>query len=319
MFNPENRVQSERLIAEHEMAKMKLKELKTNGVSLIAVDWDGTVYDRNDPDYNSFSKVIQLAHAVTDADIEFAVISARNTTLEFFLRQEIAQYSKEENTSLSIWRSGGNGMNLSKITSSPEGVLVDPIYANFLAQEDINRSMDAYLALRVSPDAESREFFNFFLQQNLPEDLVPKSFFELSKPFRGSVFAEAVKISFVLPTSIEDQEKCFDYLRNSLEPHGLVVNWSKLPFADISRKFNVDGKLLATQQIIQKLKIDKSHVGTFGDAPNGNDAGLLSFPYSFTNYQSLIKKNINEPPFMLDVKKSQTETIHQAIHYLISK
>jgi hydroxymethylpyrimidine pyrophosphatase-like HAD family hydrolase len=308
---------SERLIAEHETAKIKLRELKVNGAALVAADYDGTVYERSDPRY-SLQEVFRLASEVHNRGVEFALISARNTTLELPLRQSLIQYCKDNNASLSIWRSGGNGMNLNKIISNSEEIIVDPVYANSLTLKDINNALSSYLALQVNPDISSQEFFQSFLQQDLPEDLVPRSFLELSKPFNGSVFAEAVKISFVLPTSAEDQRKCILSLRESLESHGLIVSWGGMPFADVSRKWNEDGKLFAVQSIIKKLNTDANHVGTFGDAPNGNDASLLSLPYSFTNNKEIIKNNISSPPFILEAKESPIKAVHEAIRYLIA-
>jgi hydroxymethylpyrimidine pyrophosphatase-like HAD family hydrolase len=313
----ESRTGSERLIVEHEMAKVKLRELKANGVALVAVDYDGTVYERSDPRYN-LQEVFKLASEVRSRGVEFAIISGRNTTLELPLRQSLIQYSKDTGASLSIWRSGGNGMNLSKITSASKGIDILPVYTNFLAREDIQRSLSAYLGLKIDPDIPSQEFFRSFLQQDLPEDLVPRSFFELSKPFNGNVFAEAVKISFVLPTSAEDQRKCILSLRESLEPHGLVVGWGGTPFADISRKSDVDGKLFAVQNIIKKIGTNISHVGTFGDAPNGNDAGLLSLSYSFTNNQEVTKDKTDMPPFIINIKNSPIGAVHEAILHLIA-
>jgi hydroxymethylpyrimidine pyrophosphatase-like HAD family hydrolase len=313
----EARNNSERLIVEHEMARIKLRELKANGVALVAADYDGTVYERSDPKYN-LQEVFKLASEVTSKGLEFALVSARNTTLELSLRQSLIQYCKDNSTSLSIWRSGGNGMNLNKITGTSKGIDILPVYTNYLTKEDIDRALDAYRNLRINPDSSSREFFNSFLRQDLPEDLVPRSFHELSKPFNGSVFAEAVKISFVLPTPAKDQERCVVSLKDLLEPQGLVVGWGGMPFADISRKSTVDGKLFAVQNIIKKLNTDASHVGTFGDAPNGNDAGLLSLPYSFTNNQEVTKDNVNFPPFVLEVKDSLIGAVHETIRHLIS-
>ena len=44
----------------YKLTKTKLSEAKDKGIKLIAVDYDGTVYDRNDPVYNSLEKVIDF-------------------------------------------------------------------------------------------------------------------------------------------------------------------------------------------------------------------------------------------------------------------
>ena len=313
---PEENIQSQKLVAEHEIAGKKLDELKRNGVALLGADFDGTVFDRTDPRYN-LQQVIQLAYDVTSKKADFALISARNTTLELTLRQEVVQFCRKRNTSFSLWRSGGNGMNLSKVTSSPEGVKVEPIYSHYLTLEDAQKSLEAYRSLHIDPDVPSQKFFQTFLQQDIPEDLVPKNFLALAKPYDGLVFGEAVKISFVLPTAIKDQETCIESLRKSLEPHGLVVGWARMPFADISKQSVVDGKLFAIQRVMEQLGVDGSHVGTFGDATNDSDKGFVCLPYGFTYHQEVEKTDINSPPFILDVKDSPVGTVHQAIQFLI--
>lgn len=314
----EENLPAKHLIAEHEKAREKLDELQSNGIALIAADYDGTVFERANPKYD-LQQVIELAYDITTKNVDFALISARNTTLELSLRQAVLQFCREKDTTISLWRSGGNGMNLSKVTANPEGVRVEPIYTNYLSAGDAQLALEAYTSLHVDPDGPSRKFFQTFLQQDVPEDLVPKKFLELAKPFNGQVFAEAVKISFVLPTAVKSQEACIDSLRKSLEPHGLVVGWARMPFADISKRTNVDGKLFAVQNVMKQVRVDASHVGTFGDAPNDSDIGLLSLPYSFTNRQETKKEDLNNPPFILEVKDSPIGAVHQAIRHLIRK
>jgi len=314
---PDEILMSQKLIAEHEMASRKLFDLKSNGVRFLATDLDGTVMDRLNPTFNLLS-VIQLGYEATRNGVNFAIISARNTTIELDLRELALQFCREKNTSFSLWRSGGNGMNLCKVTSNPEEVKVQSIYSNALTADDAQKALEAYIDLHIdNPDGKSQLFVQSFLKRNIPVDLVPKSFLELSKPYNGLVFAEAVKISFVLPTAFEDQERCIGLLRETLEPHGLVVNWARMPFADISKRSDIDGKLFAVQTLMKLLQLDASHVGTFGDAPNDSDKGLVSLPFGFTNYQGVEKGDIHSPPFILDVKDSPIGAVHNAIRFLI--
>lgn len=66
-----------------------------------------------------------------------------------------------------------------------------------------------------------------------------------------------------------------------------------------------------------KLKQAKPLVKLFG---LDNDAGLLSFPYSFTNSEKFIKKNnFDAPPYILFKKNmSPIARVYGAIEYLIT-
>lgn len=311
---------------EYNKSRQKLTELKLRGVKMIAADYDGTIFDRYDQEYNDPSKVIQLAFKLRQKGIEFAFVSGRNTTLELPLRELIPQFCKKYASNLTIWRSGGNGMNLNRITytPNPKDIKVEEFYSNSITLKDIERALEVYLSFNINPDKKAQIFFQSFLEKQLPEDLVPSLFLKLSKPFGGKVFAESVKVTFVLPTSVKEQEKYIKLLKKTLEPHGLNVNWGRIPFADVSKKYKkngktVDGKLMMVNTIKNILKINDSQFATFGDAPNDNNTGLLSFPYSFTNDPNVIKKDKHSPPFILEVKNSPVASIYEAIQYLVAK
>src|SRR3989338_10840492 len=74
------------LTKEHEYAREMLLKAKRKGIKLIATDLDGTVLARDPADgqyekYHELSTVVQLASDVTQQGAEFAILSARNTTL----------------------------------------------------------------------------------------------------------------------------------------------------------------------------------------------------------------------------------------------
>jgi len=266
----------------------KLKKLKSSGVKLIAVDYDGTVFDRNNSKYNNPIKVIKLINEVVSNKIDFVLISARNTTLEVGFRKLASQFCKKNNKTLTFWRSGGNGMNLAKITftKDPEKIKIKKIYSNFISDKDVKITLDVYKKINIKLDNNSCIFFKQFLNKKLPEDLVSAKYLKLMLPYDGAVFIENVKISFVLPSSKKEQREIIKIFKKELEPYGLNVGYGGLPFVDISKQLKrngkkVDGKLLAVKTIIKKLNINEKQVATFGDMPYGNDKGLLSLPYSF--------------------------------------
>lgn len=146
---------------EYKKTELMLEKVKLNVLKVIAVDYDGTIIDRYDPKYNNLLKVIELAHKVTQKGIEFAFISGRDTTLEMELRDIIPDFCRKNNTKLTIWRSGGNGMNLNKVTygKNIQDTISETIYANFLNEDLIRIALRAYEDLKIKPDKKSQIFF----------------------------------------------------------------------------------------------------------------------------------------------------------------
>src|SRR3989344_7598082 len=312
------------LKAEYGKARVKLRELKSKRVALIACDYDGTIFDRNDSVYNDPLKVIRLAFEVRRKGIEFAFVSGRNTTLELPLRELIPQFCRKIGSILTIWRSGGNGMNLYRITYAPnlKNIKVEEIYSNSITLNELKKAIKVYEKFNIKPDKKGQAFVQSFLNRHLPTDLVPPKFLQISKPHKGKFFAESVKVTFVLPTDEKEQEKYIKLFRKKLEPIGLSVGWGRIPFADVSKQLKVngklvDGKLLMVDSIMKKLKLKDSQIVTFGDAPNDNNAGLLSFPYSFTNDFQVKKRDLNSPPFILKVDNSPIAAVYKAIKSIL--
>lgn len=308
-----------------EMTKRKLIEAKSNNIKVIAADYDGTLYDRNDKNYNSLLNILSLAYKVTNKNIEFAFVSGRNTTLQVELRKLIPLFCKTKKCNLRIWHSGGNGMNLYKISYhiKTKKLYIKKIFSNTLSVNEILKIIAIYDNLQIEADSNSQNFFNAFLKNKLPNDLIPKRYVQLTKKYKGKIFAESVKVSLVLPTQINAQKKYIHLLKKQLVGTGLNVGWGGIPFADISKelKYNnkvIDGKLLMAKNIISKLKILKNQIVTFGDTPLDNNKGLLSLPFSFTNDVTLQKKKLSKPPFILQIEDSPIKAVYDAISFLIS-
>jgi len=314
-----------RLKKEYEKTKLILKEIKSKKINLIAADYDGTLYDRHDKEFNNLLKIIELAHQVTKKGIDFVFVSGRNATLEVELRELIPDFCEKNKTDLTIWHSGGNGMNLNKISYlvKSKKLKVEKIFSNTISIKKVKESVKIYHNLKIKPDYKSQLFFKKYLKKNIPEDLIPNEYFKLSKKSEGKIFAEAVKVSLVLPTSRKEQVRLIKILRKKLSKFNLNVGWGGIPFADVSKKlrFNnkvIDGKLLMVKNLIKLLNIKNDQVVTFGDTPNDNNQGLLSFPYSFTNDVSLNKSNKYPIPYILDAKDSPVKAVFEAIKYLIN-
>jgi len=307
----------------YNLAQLKLNEIKSFGIRLIACDYDGTVFDRNNKNFDDPIKVVKLIYNVRKAGLEFMLISARNATLEIDFRDLVSKFCKKKDETLTIWRSGGNGMNLSRITFSKDSskTKMNKIYSNSISLNDARIALNIYKKLNIKPDMRSKTFFRKFLNKKLPEDLVPSKFLKIMKPFNGAVFAESSKISFILPSNKGDHKKIVSYFKDKLGSTGLNVSYSGLYFIDISKKLKknnrlIDGKLLAINTAMNELRIGRKQVVTFGDSPDGNDEGLLSLPYSFTNNKNYFQRG-QIPPFVLSSNKSPIDSIYDAINYLI--
>jgi hydroxymethylpyrimidine pyrophosphatase-like HAD family hydrolase len=302
----------------------KLEEARRGGIKLIAVDYDGTVYDRNDKNYNSLDNVIELAFRVFQSGISFAFVSGRNTTLDIKLREMGLRFCRKNNCSFVVWRSGGTGAVLNKLTFNPKEVFIEKIYSNSFDKCLLEKVLDIYRELKINPDLESKKFFNEFLKNKPPEDLMPEICYKISCQSKGSVFAEAVKVTFVLPSNIDEQKKTISILRKKLDSYDLCVSWGNLPFADVGRNLRIDGKIIdgklyMMKNLVKELKIKDNHLVTFGDSPNDNNKGLLSYPYSFTNDSNVIKSSVYTPPYVLEIKESSVGAVYEAINYLIKK
>lgn len=309
---------------EYKLTKEKLLEAKKQKITVIACDYDGTLFDRADAQYNNLAEIIKLASQVTNAGIEFAFVSGRNTTLQVGLRELIPQYCQNQKKDLRVWYSGGNGMNLQKIyyTYAKDRLDIQKIFNNSLSNDELNTIVDVYDNLNINPDKKSQCFFQLFLEKELPEDLIPKKLCALSRQYQGKIFAETVKVTLVLPTPVQEQKKYIKKLRNKLTPFGLNVGWGGIPFADISKEIRdgisiVDGKYFMVKKMIEALKITDHNVVTFGDTPNDNNQGLLQFPYSFTNDKLVLKRNLTSPPYVLEFQNSPIKAVYDAIQFLI--
>ncbi|OGK14421.1 hypothetical protein A3H80_04850 [Candidatus Roizmanbacteria bacterium RIFCSPLOWO2_02_FULL_37_19] len=323
------------LTKEHEYAREMLLKAKRKGIKLIATDLDGTVLARDPADgqyekYHELSTVVQLASDVTQQGAEFAILSARNTTLEVKIREIAQQFSTKKRTPFTIWRSGGNGMNLFRLSFRPDlpEPEVEPIYVNEISIQEAHAVADVfqlmYAKLSMVPSSQGVAFFRSFLSEALPEDLVPVSHRAISDKYGGAFFAEGVKVSCVLPDDIQHQRTCIDFLHKHLDTELFHIGWSRSPFADISKVLKqndvpVDGKDFAVSTILARSHLNDEQVITFGDAPTttdgiGNDTGLLRFPFSFTSCQEGLKSRIEEPPYILAIHdNSPVASVHSAI------
>jgi len=293
----------------------KLKELKTNSLRLLGLDYDGTIYDRHaSPPYNNHQTAMDLVLNIMKAGVNLGLITSRDVSIKRVLFPPLLKASQEI-AGLPVFVGGANGSNLTEIKNGQRR----EIYNHGLTLDQIKAIVDVYDKLNVSNlDSRSNKVIERFLTEDW-SGYVPNNLFAISKKNSG-VWVEQSKVSVVLPSDRKEQEKAITALREKLEEQPgdeLTVAWANDPFAHVSKKLDLDGKLLAVQTIMKELGTNEHHTATFGDTPHGNDKGLLSLPYSFTNHP-LEKPDLETPPYLLPSFDSPIKSIHKAIRFLIN-
>jgi len=140
------------------------------------------------------------------------------------------------------------------------------------------------------------------------------------RPYNGELFTEQAKVTFVLPKDKVLHAKVVAELNKELGEHFCAATGDDM-YVHITKKLEEDSKAVAIKTILKLLGLDFNQVATFGDMPTGNDAGLLSFQYSFTNSDEFakVKKNPEQPPYiLLNPTLTPVTRIYEAINYLIS-
>jgi hydroxymethylpyrimidine pyrophosphatase-like HAD family hydrolase len=293
------------------LAKFKLAKAKKLA-KLIIFDYDGTIYDG---DKFNHSDAAELVFRVLRRGIAAAIITARAATaLKLFL-PEIVRFQLPITVPLFI--AGGNGTILHRISADGS---IKEIYKQGLSFPEIKKSIilirNSYRRCRLNTaklNKKGLKNFRSFLKQDWA-DLIPLWIMVLNVGQEGIIFAETVKVSFVLPRRQKERESLIDDIQAAAGPSFQVVAGDDL-YGHLTKRLGEDSKFAAVQSIARLMGLENNQLITFGDMPLGNDRGLLSFVYSFTNTDV----PANPPPYFLGRhKKSPTAAVYQAVNYLIS-
>lgn len=285
----------------------KLQELKDKGVVALAFDYDGTLYQRG-TQYDH-ERAFDLIAAVRTRDIAVGVFSSRQATFERLLDEQLGQSS----LATPFFFGGGNGSQLSLIQKGERKVL----YSHLLNDQEIQVICQniAQAASKHSLNPEGLKNFKDLLKQDwtgyLESDLIIHA-----AQYKGLLFIERSKISFVLPSSKPDRQELINSLSEKLGKSFVVLAGDQT-YAHISKRLEKDGKCLAIAKMLKRLKSDKNHLGVFANMPHGNDRVMLSsFPYAFTNDFEFEGK---PPPYVLPFSNPPVRSVHTAVSFLISR
>ena len=300
-----------------DLAKIKLEEAKPL-IKLFGLDYDGTVSDAD----HQQPQVFGLVEKILAKDKSVAFITARAATAIKVLVPPLQELLVRENVSVPSFIAGGNGTILHEVKKNE---LIEIYNHGFgLSQvkqvAEVGRKVYEKLGISNADLAKKGlETFRKFLQDSW-EGYVPVEMINVCRPYNGELFTEQAKVTFVLPKDKVLHAKVVAELNKELGEHFCAATGDDM-YVHITKKLEEDSKAVAIKTILKLLGLDFNQVATFGDMPTGNDAGLLSFQYSFTNSDEFakVKKNPEQPPYiLLNPTLTPVTRIYEAINYLIS-
>lgn len=308
-----------RILQKHiKLADNKLKEARPL-VKLFALDYDGTIYDGAD---YKLAEAMVLIEKILTQNKSVAFMTARAATAIKTFVPPLQEFFVKKNVLTPVFIGGGNGTILYEVKKDE----LIKIYSHGLTLPEIIRAVDVwegvYKKLKINNvDLAKKgvETFQKFLQDDWI-GYIPDQIVKVCRPYGGKIFTEEAKVTFVLPSDKNRQEEIINNIRVELGSNYSVVAGDEI-FAHITKRLEEDSKAVAVKTVLKFLNLELNQVVTFGDMPIGNDAGLLSFPYSFTNSEAFlkVKKDPQRPPFVLaDSATPPVGRIYQAIDYLLS-
>ena len=280
-----------------EITRVKLEEIKPL-VKLFGLDYDGTVSDAE----HKQPEVFGLVEKILAKDKSVAFITARAATAIKVLYPPMQELMNKQETAARSFIAGGNGTTLYEVKKEK---LVE-LYNRGLELPQVLRAVEigreVYNKLGLKSDdlaPKGLETFRKFLQDSW-EGYVPADIIDICRPYNGELFTEQAKVTFVLPKDKALHKKLVGDLNEKLG-HDFSAAAGDETYVHITRHLEEDSKMVAIKTILERLGLESNEVATFGDMPLGNDAGLLSFPYSFTNSTEFAaaKNNLQAPPYVL--------------------
>jgi hydroxymethylpyrimidine pyrophosphatase-like HAD family hydrolase len=302
---------------ESELVRLKLEEAKPL-IKCFGLDYDGTVSDATHKQADIFG----LVEKIVSANKSLAFITARAATAIKVLAPPFQELLSRRDVSVPMFIAGGNGTTLYEVKRD---ALIE-IYNHGFNLAEVRHAVEmgrkVYGKLGISTDdlaEKGLETFRKFLQESW-EGYVPAHMIDVCAPYNGELFTEQAKVTFVLPKDKTLHAAVVSELNTTLGA-GYRAAAGDDTYVHITRKLEEDSKAVAVKTILNILHLETNHVATFGDMPTGNDAGLLSFPYSFTNSDEFatVKADPEQPPYLLlDPVLSPVDRVYQAVEYLLS-
>jgi hydroxymethylpyrimidine pyrophosphatase-like HAD family hydrolase len=301
------------------LTKDKLKEAKTL-VKLFGMDFDGTVFDNID--FKLF-EVASLVKRILDDGKSVAFVTARAASALKILVPILQELLTQKEFSGSCFIAGGNGAVLYEVKKDE---LIE-IYNHGLEVSQIihivEEGKNIYKKLGInSTDLTERgvDTFKRFITEDW-RTYISSDIVDVCRLSEGKFFTEQANVHFVLPKDKSLHQKIVNQLNEKLGEEYRAVAGDEV-YVHVTKRLGEDSKAVAIKTILNILGLEYIHVATFGDMPMGNDSGLLSFPFSFTNSREFayIKKESQQPPYILyELDLTPVAQVYKAIDFLLSE
>lgn len=296
----------------------KLKEFtKLSGRKGICVDYDETLISSKKAPELTSSIAVALILNVAKSEIVPLIATARGVTMERAFTQEFRQEeSQGGDKGLVVYIAGADGRSLAKFV---DGEKVETLYEHALTEDQIEAARRAYQeakSITGTPDSNSIKTFQSFLSGKWDPALLSQEYIDLAKEFDGIIFVEPTKFSIAGPDDPERYPDMVTFLNDHVKNAGLSASWGRRDrFIHIRPAFDEDGKLKALQTVAEREGIQLDHFASFGDAPLGNDKGILTgVPYGFTNAEDFLLNHENGvSPYIITHPASPVHAVHAAI------
>lgn len=289
-----------------------LEKLKNNGVKAIILDYDGTLYDKNHPQYGHNS-ALDLVFLILKKRRAVGIFSSRFASFERLLYPRLLR--RQDRIDVPLFFGGGNGSRLTVVQKGKREVLYD--YG--LTDTEIKKITDEIFRSTNIKDLneEGIEIFRKMLVDDWGE-YIDFRFIDMAAKYQGVLFIEQPKVSFVLPKNQSNRQELINSLKKKLGNHFTIAVGDDI-FAHITKKLKKDGKLLGVQTMMQCLGITDLHIGAFGNMPRDNDRAMLSsLSFGFTNDFEFEKRKLESPPYVLPRSNPPVESIYKATRFLIA-
>lgn len=300
-----------------DLTRAKLEEARPL-IKLFGLDYDGTVSDG--VNYKQ-PQIFGLVEKILAKDKSVAFITARAATAVKVLVPPLQELLVRENVAVPIFIAGGNGTTLYEVKKNELIKIYNYGFALSQVKYVVEVGRKVYEKLGIGNAnlvQNGLETFKKFLKEEWV-GYIPSKIIDVCRPYDGELFTEQAKVTFVLPKDKMLRQKVVAEFNEVLGARYRAAAGDDT-YVHITRKFKEDSKTVAIKTILEFLGLGPTQVATFGDMPTGNDAGLLSFPYSFTNADDFsdIKTNLEQPPYILfDAELSPVARVYKAIEYLI--
>lgn len=289
-----------------------LERLQREDPSAFIFDFDGTLYDseKEHPDYGTHDSVRALLRKCITKGKHIGVVTARDASFKRIYINFFKEITRS-NSQASVFIGGANGSNLEEIR---KGVRRE-IYAHIFSQKQIQKILTVVKSSHLRDlDPKSVRILSDLLQQNWRGYIDPK-LLKMSQEGRGQWWVEQSKVSIALPAKKNDQESMIQRLKNMFVAETYKVVWANDSFVHVVPYFPEDGKKMAVESMLDRLKLGESKVAVFGDTPLGNDRALLKFVFSFTNDPMW---NHEPPPYALPHVGPSVDSVYKASYFLLS-